>query len=94
MARYFDPAVYKIILVDQRGCGESSKTADISENTTYDLVTDFEKIRVHLGLCTYVCMHVCACTYVCMYVYVCACVYVCLRVNVCVCVCVCVFMHV
>ena len=90
MARYFDPAVYKIILVDQRGCGESSKTADISENTTYDLVTDFEKIRVHLGLC----MYVCACTYVCMYVCACVCVYVCLRVNVCVCVCVCVFMHV
>ena len=70
MARYFDPTVYKIILVDQRGCGESSKTADISENTTYELVSDFEKIRVHLGLqpcvCvferdSYVCFWVCVC---------------------------------
>ena len=49
MARYFDPTVYKIILVDQRGCGESSQTADISENTTYDLISDFEKIRIKLG---------------------------------------------
>ena len=49
MARYFDPKVYKIILVDQRGCGESSQTADISENNTQELVRDFEKIRKELG---------------------------------------------
>ena len=64
MARYFDPAVYKIILVDQRGCGESSKTADISENTTYDLVSDFEKIRVHLGVQPCVCVFECVCVVV------------------------------
>jgi len=50
MARYFDPLVYKIVLVDQRGCGESLPFADLRENTTYDSVRDFEKIRVKLGI--------------------------------------------
>jgi pimeloyl-ACP methyl ester carboxylesterase len=45
MARYFDPAVYNIILVDQRGCGNSTPFASLEENTTYDSVRDFEKIR-------------------------------------------------
>lgn len=50
MARYFDPAVYKIILVDQRGCGDSVPFADLRENTTYDSVRDFEKLRIKLGI--------------------------------------------
>jgi proline iminopeptidase len=49
MARYFDPKVYKVILVDQRGCGASLPFAVLEENTTYDSVRDFEKIREHLG---------------------------------------------
>lgn len=35
MARYFDPKAYRIILVDQRGCGDSTPFADLRENTTY-----------------------------------------------------------
>lgn len=50
MARFFDPKVYRIILVDQRGCGKSTPFAELRENTTYDLVEDFEKIRVKLGI--------------------------------------------
>eukprot|EP01039_Chlorochromonas_danica_P000043 gene43-46_t len=50
MARYFDPAVYHIILVDQRGAGESTPFADLRENTTYDSVRDFEKLREHLKI--------------------------------------------
>jgi proline iminopeptidase len=50
MARYFDPKVYRVILVDQRACGKSTPFADIRENTTYDLVRDFEKVRVKLGI--------------------------------------------
>eukprot|EP00596_Hydrurales_sp_CCMP1899_P010618 CAMPEP_0119036206 /NCGR_PEP_ID=MMETSP1177-20130426/3739_1 /TAXON_ID=2985 /ORGANISM="Ochromonas sp, Strain CCMP1899" /LENGTH=317 /DNA_ID=CAMNT_0006995663 /DNA_START=309 /DNA_END=1262 /DNA_ORIENTATION=+ len=50
MARYFDPKVYKVILVDQRGCGASVPFAVLEENTTYDSVKDFEKIREHLGI--------------------------------------------
>lgn len=50
MARYFDPKVYKIILVDQRGCGDSTPFANLEDNTTYDSVRDFEKLRVKLGI--------------------------------------------
>ena len=50
MARYFDPKVYKIVLVDQRGCGDSIPFANLVDNTTYDSIRDFEKIRVKLGI--------------------------------------------
>jgi proline iminopeptidase len=50
MARYFDPAVYKIVLVDQRGCGDSTPFAELRENTTYDSISDFEKLRQKLGV--------------------------------------------
>jgi hypothetical protein len=50
MARYFDPKVYRIILVDQRGCGLSTPFADLRDNTTWDLVEDFEKLRKRLGI--------------------------------------------
>lgn len=49
MSRFFDPKVYKIVLVDQRGCGESTPFADLDQ-TTFDLVDDFEKIRKMLGI--------------------------------------------
>lgn len=50
MARYFDPKHYRVVLVDQRGCGESTPFAELRENTTYDSVRDFEKIREKLGI--------------------------------------------
>ena len=50
MARYFDPKVYKIVLVDQRGCGDSVPFANLVDNTTYDSVRDFEKVRGKLGI--------------------------------------------
>jgi proline iminopeptidase len=46
----FDPQRYRIVLFDQRGCGKSTPHAELRENTTWDLVSDIEKIRVHLGL--------------------------------------------
>jgi len=49
-ARYFDPVAYRIVLVDQRGCGKSTPFAELEENTTWDLVSDFEKVRVLLGI--------------------------------------------
>jgi proline iminopeptidase len=48
--RYFDPAFYRVILFDQRGCGRSTPYADLRENTTWDLVADMEKLRSHLGV--------------------------------------------
>ena len=48
--RFFDPNKYRIILFDQRGCGQSMPYAEVRENTTWDLVEDIERIRKHLGV--------------------------------------------
>lgn len=48
--RYFDPAVYRIVLFDQRGCGHSMPHAELTGNTTQALVADMEKIREHLNI--------------------------------------------
>ena len=48
--RFFDPAFYRIILFDQRGCGRSEPLGEIQHNTTQDLVSDIETIRNHLGI--------------------------------------------
>jgi len=48
--RYFDPKKWHIILFDQRGCGKSTPFAELKENTTWDLVTDIEKLRQHLSI--------------------------------------------
>jgi proline iminopeptidase len=46
--RYFDPKKWRVILFDQRGCGKSTPFAELKENTTWDLVSDIEKLRQHL----------------------------------------------
>jgi proline iminopeptidase len=48
--RFFDPAHYKIILIDQRGCGRSSPQGETRNNTTDDLVSDIDLIRKELGI--------------------------------------------
>lgn len=48
--RFFDPAAYRIVLFDQRGCGQSTPHAELSGNTTWDLVADMERVRTHLAL--------------------------------------------
>ena len=48
--RFFDPSKYRIVLFDQRGCGQSTPHAELRENTTWDLVADAERIREHLGI--------------------------------------------
>jgi proline iminopeptidase len=48
--RFFDPARYRIVLFDQRGCGKSTPHASLEENTTWDLVADIEKLRAELGI--------------------------------------------
>jgi proline iminopeptidase len=50
MAQYFNPEKYLIVLHDQRGAGRSTPHGELKENTTWDLVEDIEKLRVHLGL--------------------------------------------
>jgi proline iminopeptidase len=48
--RFFDPAHYRIILLDQRGCGRSLPLGETSANTIDDLVDDIERLRLHLGI--------------------------------------------
>ncbi|MFI9815038.1 prolyl aminopeptidase [Saccharothrix variisporea] len=53
--RYFDPAAYRVVLFDQRGCGRSTPhagepVADLSTNTTDHLIADMELLREFLGI--------------------------------------------
>ena len=50
MRRFFHPERYRVVLFDQRGCGASTPTAELAENTTWDLVADIEALRTHLGI--------------------------------------------
>ena len=50
MRRYFDPAVYRIVLFDQRGCGRSRPNASLENNTTWALIDDIERLRERLGI--------------------------------------------
>lgn len=48
--QFFDPAVYQVILFDQRGSGKSTPHAELRENTTWDLINDIEGLRVKFGV--------------------------------------------
>jgi len=53
--RFFDPAAFRIVLFDQRGCGRSRPLAsdphaDLSTNTTSHLIADIESLRELLGV--------------------------------------------
>jgi proline iminopeptidase len=48
--RFHDPEKYRLILFDQRGSGQSTPAASLEDNTTWDLVSDIEKLRIHLGV--------------------------------------------
>lgn len=48
--QYFDPQKWRIVLFDQRGAGKSTPHAELRENTTWDLVSDIEKLRSHLQI--------------------------------------------
>lgn len=48
--RFFDPNHYRIVLFDQRGCGQSKPYGEIQGNTTWELINDLEKIRAYLGI--------------------------------------------
>ncbi len=50
MRRFFNPKRYRIVLLDQRGCGASRPHGELRENTTWDLVADIEALREHLGI--------------------------------------------
>ncbi|WP_027486052.1 prolyl aminopeptidase [Allorhizobium undicola] len=48
--RVFDPALYDVILFDQRGCGRSTPHAHLEANTTWHLVADIERLRQMIGV--------------------------------------------
>lgn len=48
--RWFDPAAFRIVLFDQRGCGRSTPRGELRHNTTSHLVEDIERLREHLGI--------------------------------------------
>lgn len=57
MSRFFDPARYRVILFDQRGCGKSEPTVAsagpavaLANNTTDHLVADINALREALGI--------------------------------------------
>jgi proline iminopeptidase len=55
-ARFFDPARYRIVLFDQRGCGKSTPNAahdpvgSLAANTTAHLIADMQALRAHIGI--------------------------------------------
>jgi proline iminopeptidase len=51
---FFDPEKYRIILFDQRGCGQSSPHANLKNNTTAHLIRDMEQLRETLGIKSWV----------------------------------------
>ncbi|MCH2546945.1 MAG: alpha/beta fold hydrolase, partial [Alphaproteobacteria bacterium] len=53
-ARFFDPKRYRIVLFDQRGCGNSTPNAAdkdptpaLDDNTTAHLIADINALREH-----------------------------------------------
>ena len=47
--RLYNPKKYNIIMFDQRGCGKSKPAHHVNKNTTQDLISDMEKIRMWIG---------------------------------------------
>ncbi len=47
---FFDPKIYRIVLMDQRGCGKSTPHSSLVDNTTWHLVSDIEVLRKHLNV--------------------------------------------
>ncbi|MHA7818405.1 MAG: prolyl aminopeptidase [Erythrobacter sp.] len=47
--RQWDPALYDVLLFDQRGCGKSLPFAEIEHNDTWRIVEDIERLRAMCG---------------------------------------------
>ena len=48
--QFFDPQRYRIVVFDQRGCGQSRPHASLEANTTWHLIADMEQLRRELGI--------------------------------------------
>ncbi|NRA60429.1 MAG: prolyl aminopeptidase [Psychrobium sp.] len=50
LSQFFDPQRYRIILFDQRGCGQSLPYGELKENDASALIDDIDKIRQSLNI--------------------------------------------
>jgi proline iminopeptidase len=50
LQRFFDPARFRIIGIDQRGAGRSQPRGSTAHNTTAELLEDLRRVRAHLGI--------------------------------------------
>jgi proline iminopeptidase len=50
---FFDPAHFRIVLLDQRGSGRSVPVGDLTDNTMAHTAQDIEQLREHLGIKTW-----------------------------------------
>jgi proline iminopeptidase len=50
MRRFHDPARWRMMLFDQRGCGKSRPNASLDDNTTWALIADIERLREKMGV--------------------------------------------
>ncbi len=50
LRQLYDPALFHIILFDQRGAGRSQPHGELNANTTTHLIADIERLRQHLGI--------------------------------------------
>jgi len=50
LRRFFDPACYRIVCLDQRGAGASRPRGGLVANTTAHLIEDLRRIRAELGI--------------------------------------------
>jgi proline iminopeptidase len=48
--RFFDPAFFRTILLDQRGCGRSEPWGSLVGNNAVNLIADLEALRRHLAI--------------------------------------------
>jgi len=48
--RFFDPARYRAILIDQRGAGRSTPNGELRDNTPAHLIADLETLRKFRGI--------------------------------------------
>ena len=48
--KYFNPEKYRLIMFDQRGCGDSKPYGEVSQNSTQDLIEDINSILDFLDI--------------------------------------------
>ena len=48
--RFYDPAVWRVVMFDQRGCGRSTPAGSLEDNTLEATIGDMEALRAELGI--------------------------------------------